>query len=434
MKFVYHSEVYVIACTYLEKVLRIMITTTIQKNNCRQQLWKSAKQLAFPTAMWRLPRQTEKHFLTSFSAIPEQTKIDFEELSSGFAFSPFVNVDGKNTFFLKADLHYIFTESDSDNNENLQEVIVPSAVNPHFIDLLASLDSEQKQVYQSTFDIQEQSQKQDYINLVEKAVNQINAGSFQKVVLSRTKKISLPSDFEVVTVFDKLCKAYPTAFVSAISLPHLGVIWMGASPETLVSQNAKGIFQTMALAGTQSAYDTDGNLIRPSEALWRQKEIEEQSFVTRYIINCLKKIRVREFEEEGPKTVIAGNLMHLRTDIIIDTVEINFPQLATVMLDLLHPTSAVCGMPKVPATEFILANEGYDREFYSGFLGPINMQTNGNGPESHIFVNLRTMKLQNETAILYAGCGITADSNPTKEWQETEMKTQTLERVLNAKQ
>jgi isochorismate synthase len=144
----------------------------------------------------------------------------------------------------------------------------------------------------------------------------------------------------------------------------------------------------------------------------------------------LKKIRVREFEEEGPKTVIAGNLMHLRTDIIIDTVEINFPQLATIMLDLLHPTSAVCGMPKVPATQFILANEGYDREFYSGFLGPINMQSNNNGQESHIFVNLRTMKIQNEVATLYAGCGITADSTPEKEWYETEMKTQTLERVL----
>lgn len=240
----------------------------------------------------------------------------------------------------------------------------------------------------------------------------------------------LSPDFEIVDTFDKLCKAYPTAFISAVSLPHLGVVWMGASPETLVSQNSKGIFRTMALAGTQSAYDADGNLIKPSEALWRQKEIEEQSFVTRYIINCLKKIRVREFEEEGPKTVIAGNLMHLRTDIIIDTVEINFPQLATVMLDLLHPTSAVCGMPKEPATDFILKNEGYDREFYSGFLGPINMQNNNSEAESHIFVNLRTMKLQNGIATLYAGCGITADSNPEKEWNETEMKTQTLGRVI----
>ena len=408
-----------------------MITITLEKNKSRQLLWKSAQQLAFPAAMWRLPRQTEKHFLTSFSEIPEQTKIDFEELGAGFAFSPFVNPDSKNTFFLKADLHYIFTESEFNKNEDLQEIIVPSTLNPQFIDLLATLDSDKKYAMQSNISTQDSCKKEDFIKLVEKGIAEVEAGSFQKVVLSRKKNITLPPDFEVFTIFDKLCKAYPTAFVSVVSLPHLGVVWMGASPETLVSQNAKGIFRTMALAGTQSAFDTDGNLIKPSEAMWRQKEIEEQSFVTRYIINCLKKIRVREFEEEGPKTVIAGNLMHLRTDIIIDTVEINFPQLATVMLDLLHPTSAVCGMPKIPATEFILANEGYDREFYSGFLGPINMQTHDHGQESHIFVNLRTMKLQNDAATLYAGCGITADSNPEKEWHETEMKTQTLERVMN---
>ena len=407
-----------------------MTTTIRKKNKTRQQLWNVAQQLSFPTVMWRLPRQAEKHFLSSFSEIPEQTKIDFEELGAGFAFSPFVNDDGKNTFFLKADLHYIFTESKLSKNEDLQEIIVPSDINPSFIDLLEALDLDKKQANTPKIASIAQTKKEDFIDLVANGITEIELGVFQKVVLSRTKKIALSPDFEVVTIFDNLCKAYPNAFVSVVSLPHLGVIWVGASPEILVSQDAKGIFRTMALAGTQSAYDTDGNLIRPSEAMWKQKEIEEQSFVTRYIINCLKKIRVREFEEEGPKTVIAGNLMHLRTDIIIDTVEINFPQLATVMLDLLHPTAAVCGMPKLPATQFILTNEGYDREFYSGFLGPVNVQLGTGDQESHIFVNLRTMKIQNDVATLYAGCGITIDSNPAKEWCETEMKTQTLEKVL----
>jgi isochorismate synthase len=406
----------------------IMTTTALKKNlYSRTLLWESAKKLAFPTAMWRLPRQSERHFLTSFSEIPVQTKIDFEELSAGFAFSPFENAEGNLTLFLKADLHYIFGE-----NESFKEIIAPSNINPHFTELMSSFEkvvSTQKK--SNNVDRREQTKKEDFVNLVTKGIAQIESGNFQKVVLSRTKSIALPPDFDIVAIFDKLCKAYPNAFISAVSLPHLGVVWMGASPETLVSKDSKGIFRTMALAGTQSAYDADGKAISPSEAMWRQKEIEEQSFVTRYIINCLKKIRVREFEEEGPKTVVAGNLMHLRTDIIINTVEINFPQLATVMLDLLHPTSAVCGMPKVPATQFILENEGYNREFYSGFLGPVNIQSIDNQQESHIFVNLRTMKLENDIATLYAGCGITADSNPEKEWNETEMKTQTLQRVLD---
>lgn len=408
-----------------------MTTSIIEDKKSRQNLWNAAKNLAFPTAIWRLPRQAEKHFLTSFEEIPQQSKIDFEELSAGFAFSPFVNPDGEKTLFLKADLHYIFNASESTQNEDFKEVISPSALNPHFIELINGGIQSPSSILSNKITNQ-QTTKQEFIDLVEKGITEIENGIFQKVVLSRTKQIVLPADFDVVATFDKLCEAYPSAFISAVSLPHLGVVWMGASPEVLVSQDSEGIFRTMALAGTQSAYDSDGNLIKPSEALWRQKEIEEQSFVTRYIINCLKKIRVREFEEEGPKTVIAGNLMHLRTDIIIDTVAINFPQLATVMLDLLHPTSAVCGMPKIPATEFILSNEGYDRDFFSGFLGPVNIQSSEREAESHIFVNLRTMKIEGNVATLYAGCGITADSNPEKEWNETEMKTQTLGKVLSS--
>ena len=407
-----------------------MTTTIIENKNSRQDLWNSAKNLAFPTAIWRLPRQSEKHFLTSFEEIPQQSKIDFEELGAGFAFSPFVNPDGEKTFFLKADLHYVFNANESTQNEDFKELISPSALNPHFVELMKGETQSLNSILSNNAP-NKQTTRQEFIDLVEKGIAEIESGIFQKVVLSRTKQIILPADFDIISTFDKLCETYASAFISAVSLPHLGVVWVGASPEVLVSQDSEGIFRTMALAGTQSAYDSDGNLIKPSEALWRQKEIEEQSFVTRYIINCLKKIRVREFEEEGPKTVIAGNLMHLRTDIIIDTIAINFPQLATVMLDLLHPTSAVCGMPKVPATEFILKNEGYDRDFFSGFLGPVNIQSIEGQVESHIFVNLRTMKIEKNIATLYAGCGITADSNPEKEWNETEMKTQTLGKVIN---
>ncbi|MBA4851129.1 chorismate-binding protein [Emticicia sp. BO119] len=404
------------------------MTTTTSKtktNTYRQTLWNAALESGFPTVMWRLPKQNHKHFLTSFLKNPEQIKIEFEELGPGFAFSPFINPDGNDTYFLKADLHYVFSEIAIDENETCQEIVTPSSVDPNFVELLSAKATSKPFFFSKKGEVANATTKEDFIAEVNDAVNEIEAGKFKKVVLSRTKNLNIRDDFDLVTVFDKLCVTYPNAFVSVVSIPSLGMVWMGASPETLVSQDSQGIFRTMALAGTQSAYDADGNLIKTSEALWRQKEIEEHALVSRYIVSCLKKIRVREFEEEGPKTVIAGNLMHLRMDFIVDTVEINFPEMATVMLDLLHPTSAVCGMPKEPARQFILANEKYDREFYSGFLGPVNIQQ-----ESHIFVNLRTMKLQNGTATLYAGCGITADSNAEKEWIETEMKFQTLGRFL----
>ena len=117
----------------------------------------------------------------------------------------------------------------------------------------------------------------------------------------------------------------------------------------------------------------------------------------------------------------AGNLLHLQTRFQVDSERINFPQMASVMLELLHPTSAVCGMPKDIAFDFIQKNEEYDRGFYSGYLGPVNINS-----ITHLFVNLRSLKISGSQITLFAGCGITADSTPEKEWIETEMKLKTI--------
>jgi len=147
--------------------------------------------------------------------------------------------------------------------------------------------------------------------------------------------------------------------------------------------------------------------------------------VSRYIVNCFNKIRLTDYEEHGPRTSVAGNLLHLKTEYNVDLKAVDFPQLGSVMLDLLHPTSAVCGMPLEKAQEFLKAHEGYDRQFYSGYLGPVNFKN-----ESHMFVNLRCLQLFPKKAIVYAGAGVTIDSIPEKEWEETEMKFDTLLSVI----
>ena len=202
-------------------------------------------------------------------------------------------------------------------------------------------------------------------------------------------------------------------------------MWLGASPEALIQQTSEGIFKTMSLAGTQTAIHPDDSPIPRVDIRWGQKEIEEQALVSRYIVECFKKIRLREYQETGPKTVQAGNLFHLRTDFEVNTCTLKFPELATVMLELLHPTSAICGVPKEPSRQFILDHEGYDRSLYSGFLGPVNIQEN-----TSLFVNLRTVRLKNGIATFYAGGGITADSDPESEWHETEIKCDTLLNVI----
>jgi isochorismate synthase len=123
--------------------------------------------------------------------------------------------------------------------------------------------------------------------------------------------------------------------------------------------------------------------------------------------------------------MVAGNVMHLKTDYEVDMGATNFPQLGTVMLKLLHPTSAVCGMPFDAALNFINQHEGYDREYYSGYLGPVQIKN-----ESHIYVNLRCMQVFENHARLYAGAGVTIDSVPEKEWEEAEIKMQNMQNIL----
>jgi isochorismate synthase len=386
--------------------------------------WQAAIEMGCAAALWRLPRQSDKQLIVNLEDRLPTTKINFEDLPMGFAISPFLNPEGNDTLFVEAHLYFKFNnEGQIEHQEHQYPEVHPERM--AFEQKVAGYVPKLNLNIHLSAAVSDDVEQNNYQNAVRQAVAAIEAGLMQKVVLSCQKNIALQPDFEVITAFEKLCEAYPNAFVSAVYLPQFSQIWLGASPETLVSLDAEGIFKTVSLAGTQSALDNNGQPIPVRNAAWTHKEIEEQAFVSRYIIDCLKKIRVREFIEEGPKTVIAGNLMHLRTDYSIDSRAIHFPELGSVMLELLHPTSAVCGMPKSAAQAFILANEHYDRTFYSGFLGPVNVENT-----SALFVNLRCMKIENQTATLYAGAGITEDSIAEKEWQETELKCQTLLRVL----
>jgi isochorismate synthase len=390
-----------------------------------QALFQAAQEQNFSVAFWRLPQTTDIHFIADFSSKPNALKVDLEELHAGFAFSPFENPGGSYTYFINADLHYTIkngqlsnqreqTQSSSFTKEQNFWKSVSSNLGALPLDEKVSAG---KDKIIALFNVEER----DYFTeIVARGRRAIAIGSFLKVVLSRTKEVKLPESFNAGNLFSALCEYYPQAFVSWVSLPDMGS-WMGASPETLISIDRTQIFKTVSLAGTQPYWPQ----IPVSRAVWTQKEIEEQALVSRYIVNCFKKIRLREYEEVGPKTVVAGNLMHLRTDFTVDMHETQFPQLGTVMLDLLHPTSAVCGMPKEAALNFIKTYEKHDRGFYTGFLGPVNI-----ADETHLFVNLRCMQIQPGKALLYAGAGVTADSNPEREWAETELKCQTLLQVL----
>lgn len=411
-------------------------------------LWETAHSLGFPAALWRLPNQQDKHLIVSFDEVLPRVSADLDELPAGFLVSPFDNLAGTaptntsdgistgnsdQTLFLRADIQATFSTINQTRSGkvNTNEMADAATADVFWQRLSAQLASQStSKSVQNITPLPDPQAQAEYVRNVALAVDAMRRGEFRKVVLSRTKRVAFADAPNAVVLFDKLCAAYPTAFVSAVSIPEKGQIWISATPERLVSLDANGIFRTASLAGTQSAFEPDGTPKRPAEAMWSQKEIEEQALVSRYIIECFKKIRLREYLEEGPKTLIAGNLMHLSTCFTVDTQAVRYPQLGTVMLRLLHPTSAVCGMPRDVAFRFIHQHETHERELYSGFVGPVNINANNEGPESDLFVHIRCMKLEGKLATLYAGAGLTEDSVPEREWQETDMKCQTLLNIM----
>jgi isochorismate synthase len=254
-------------------------------------------------------------------------------------------------------------------------------------------------------------EKQNHINLVQKGIEAIKANQFQKIVLSRKERISV-STTNPISIFKRLLRTYFSAFVYCWFHPKVG-LWLGATPETLLKVEGNR-FNTMALAGTQQY---KGNL----DVYWNDKEKKEQQIVADYIVNNLKEL-IDDLSVSELETIKAGSLLHLQTN-ITGTLNLKTSNLEST-LGVLHPTPAVCGFPKEVAKEFILNNENYNREFYTGFLGELNAD------KSELFVNLRCMQLKNNEAVLYVGGGITKDSIPENEWQETLNKAKIIKRVL----
>ena len=148
--------------------------------------------------------------------------------------------------------------------------------------------------------------------------------------------------------------------------------------------------------------------------------------VAAYIRRSLDAAGLKAFDEKGPRTVAAANLVHLRSDFFVELASGDKALLGD-LLDRLNPTSAVLGMPKQPALDFLTAHEGYDRDYYTGFLGPVGFDGG-----TDLYVNLRTSQIIGDTAYLYVGGGIVAQSQPDVEWEETVQKTKTVGTILNA--
>lgn len=257
--------------------------------------------------------------------------------------------------------------------------------------------------------------REDYLQLIEKTVTDIREGALSKVIISRQIPFAR-RDTSLGRLFLQLQEKTPNAFTYLVNLPYAG-IWMGATPEVLV-KSAGERFETVSLAGTQvRKYDGE-------EYYWSTKDIEEQAFVSRYMLDVFFNFDIHQYKTTGPETLESGKVAHLKTSFFFPKEKVE-NQLGNFVAEL-HPTPAVCGLPKDLAQQYIHDNEPYQRKYYTGYLGPWRLDG-----QVSLFVNLRCMEITSDEYILYAGGGITARSVPEKEWDETNQKAKTLLSVID---
>ena len=330
-------------------------------------------------AVWRLPHTDEVQFCYTHQAQHSA----WNGNDSGFVINPFHSALPQ--VFIRGELEHTTT----------QELLLSSMEVP------------------PTATATVQLQQAEYETYVAQSVAAIKSGMMHKTVAARNISVTL-TDFSALPTFVQLCEKYPAAFVSLVYHPTCG-LWMGATPERLLSAK-NNTLQSMALAGTRNA-----------QQQWTDKELDEQHWVTEFIERCFISASLDPRVAPLNELHAGNNLQHLVNHIDAQLPELFSAQQLLPLLQQLHPTPAVGGLPKEAAMDWIMQHEPGERNYYSGYLGPVT-----SAQDFDLFVNLRCMQVSGNTAILYAGAGITALSNPTAEWLETERKMQIIKSVLQS--
>jgi isochorismate synthase len=280
-------------------------------------------------------------------------------------------------------------------------------------------DFDQKNLFQFVEDIVKQEihfssnfpvvlERLEYLKYAREFLQSFQKKRIQKAVFSRILSVEVDPS-QLLSYFEQLCEVYPEAFVYLISSKEFGT-WIGATPEKLLSTTS-GSGQTVSLAGTKRSDD-----LTP----WDEKEIQEQRYVTDFILNKLNSEGIKNIVCSEVYESVAGPVKHLKNDIRFSIDADQVMHLATI----LHPTPAVSGVPQEKAIELIHNVEPHERGLYTGFIGFRDTD------RSQLYVNLRCCQIIENNAFLYLGGGFTVDSNIEKEWEETENKSKTLLNIL----
>ncbi len=259
-----------------------------------------------------------------------------------------------------------------------------------------------------------------YENAVLRATELINSGTVEKIVLAREVTLRREQPIDVVSAVRGLRERFPECTTFAVGKDDRAFI--GASPELLIRREGRRA-STMALAGSMRRGEdnaTDRHL--GEQLLASDKDNLEHAIVVRRIERTLGRISAWIAAGERPELVKVKNIQHLATPIRAQLTE---PRPVIELAGLLHPTPAVGGEPWPEVSKTIKTLEGFDRGWYTGGVGWMDLHEDG---EFHVV--LRSALINGNQARLFVGAGIVGDSDPSDELAETETKLQALLPVL----
>lgn len=248
----------------------------------------------------------------------------------------------------------------------------------------------------------------------------VGRGRVDKVVLARQVDVSGKAPFDVPAVLRRLEASAPESTIFAIG--RGARTFLGATPERLV-RTVGHEFRTVAMAGSiRRGSDGEEDARLAAELLASEKEREEHRVVVDMLRETLGPLAARLDVEQSASVVRFPHIQHLVTRVggrlreqagILDLVE------------RLHPTPAVGGAPRELALALLHEEERLDRGWYAGPVGWLDRRGDG-----EFVVAIRSGVVSGSSASLFAGCGIVADSEPGREWEESQVKLRVLASAL----
>ena len=246
---------------------------------------------------------------------------------------------------------------------------------------------------------------------VSTAVDRIQSGKLDKVVLARDFTGHADQDIEPRTILKKLAAEYPSTWNFSVA----GLV--GATPELLLRLSRKMV-TSRVLAGTISKSGDDERDLALAASLARSsKDLEEHLYAVKSVADALEPFCTSTNVPDAPYVLHLANVMHLATDVTGAIAEKLAHVDAFTILEQLHPSAAVCGTPREQAGQLITEIESMSRGRYAGPVGWIDAAGDG-----ELGIALRCGQIDGDSIRIFAGCGIVAGSDPDKELAESVAK------------